>query len=76
MKGLKEYEELNERSIKLYDILFEHLPKEYHYLLKELEEKTLQQLSLEIRHYFRKGVQAGITNLNYLKDAELEIIML
>lgn len=76
MKDLKKYNELGATSNKLYRDLEKCLPEEHHYLLGKLEEVLTQQLCLEIRYYFRKGVKAGLTNLDYLKEAEAEIIML
>lgn len=76
MKDLKEYEKFGERGQEIYHILEQHLPKEFHNLLGEYEDIRTQELCLEIRHYFRKGVKAGLTNLKYLEEAEAEIIML
>jgi hypothetical protein len=76
MVGLKEYEELGARCGEIYDILKDHLPEEYHDLLSEFDDKKTYEICFEIRHYFRKGVKAGFTNLKYLEEAEAEIIML
>lgn len=76
MKDLKEYDELGARCSEIYRILEEQLPKEYYYLIIELDEKIAQQLCSEIKYYFRKGVKAGLTDLKYLKEAQAEIIML
>lgn len=68
MDNLEEYEKISEESEKIYRKLSEVLPQEYKYLVDELETKECDKLCFEIKHYFKKGVAAGTSNLNFLRD--------
>ena len=59
---------ISEESEKIYKKLSEVLPQEYKYLVNELETKECDKLCFETRHYFKKGVAAGTSNLNFLRD--------
>lgn len=68
MDNLKEYNKIAKEANEIYIKLAELLPKEYKYLVDELETKEVDRLCIEIKHYFKKGVAAGTSNLNFLRD--------
>lgn len=68
MNDLKEYEKLSKEADKIQQKIFELLPIEYRHLIDELESKENEKRYIEIRHYFKKGVAAGTSNLNFLRD--------
>ncbi|AZV58945.1 hypothetical protein [Clostridium sp. AWRP] len=70
MKDINKYDQLSERCNEIQHILNEHLSKEFKGLLEEFDCKSTDLLCLEIRYYFRKGVIAGLTNLNFLKEVK------
>lgn len=68
MDELERYEKNSEEISKLQNALLKALPKEYQYLVDELDSKMWENVSIEIRHYHKKGVAAGTSNLNFLRD--------
>ncbi|OOM16754.1 hypothetical protein [Clostridium saccharobutylicum] len=68
MNDLENYNKIAEEANEIYIKLSELLPKEYKYLIDKLESRENDRLSIEIRHYFKKGVAAGTANLNFIKD--------
>ena len=68
MDNFKELEKLSKEIDEIQKQLFKLLPTEYRHLVDELETKECDKLCLEIRHYFKKGVAAGTSNLNFLRD--------
>lgn len=49
---------------KILDGLTEELQNDF----SKLEELITRQLCIEIKYYFKRGVVAGTTNLNFLRD--------
>lgn len=68
MKDINEFDQLGKKCSELQHILSDHLPTELQDLLDEFECKHTELFCLEIRYYFRKGVMAGLTNLDFLKE--------
>ncbi len=67
----KEQLELTETSEKLFKKLCEGMPKEYQKLLDEYYSATGSEWINLCMFYFREGVIAGLTNLEFLKDTEI-----
>ncbi|KEZ88511.1 hypothetical protein IO99_02430 [Clostridium sulfidigenes] len=67
----KEQTELAEESERLFKQLFESMPKEYQNLLEDYNSAVLHELVNMCRFYFKEGVRAGTTNLEFLKDTEI-----
>lgn len=63
----KEQIELTKESEKLFEQLFESVPKEYQNLLNEYYSAVLCEWVNMCRFYFKEGVRAGTTNLEFLK---------
>lgn len=63
-------EEFASRCSEIQNILYNHLPEEFHTLLDELDDKTGYIACLENRYYFKQGVMAGLTNLSFLNEIE------
>lgn len=76
MEDLKEYEVRSKRIIEIQRKLCDVIPKEMQDLLDEYGSLEIQQLCSEIRHYFKKGVKAGLTDLKFLEEAEQEMLYL
>lgn len=67
----KEQTELAEESERLFKQLFESMPKEYQNLLEDYNSAVLHELVNMCRFYFKEGVRAGTTNLEFLKDTQI-----
>lgn len=67
MDELEEYNKIVDETNNLKDKLFKLLPVEYHDLLDDWDCKTWELATLECRHYFKKGVCAGTSNLNFVR---------
>ena len=52
---------------KILDGLTEELQNDF----SKFEELITRQLCIEIKYYFKRGVVAGTTNLNFLKDTNM-----
>lgn len=71
LKGMDELDEYNKirkeaNSIQLK--LCELLPSEYHQLVEDWDAKIWEGFCIEMRHYFKKGVVAGTSNLSFIRD--------
>ncbi|NFA42715.1 hypothetical protein EXM65_09050 [Clostridium botulinum] len=71
MDNLEEYKKIAEKVNAIQTKLFEVLPNEYKDLVDRLDVEMWEKFYIEIRHYFKKGVIAGTTNLEFLKDTEI-----
>lgn len=70
----KEIISMSKKVDDLYDKLIEK-DKKNSALIEEISEEQIEYLSFMIRYYFKLGVKAGITNLNFLKDTRvIEVI--
>ncbi len=67
----KEQMELTEESEKLLKQLHENIPEEYQKLLDDYSSAVLYEWVNMCRFYFKEGVKAGTTNLEFLKDTKL-----
>jgi len=67
----KEQIELSETSDNLLKQLHENIPEEYQKLLDDYSSAVLYEWVNMCRFYFGKGVVAGTTNLEFLKDTKL-----
>ena len=68
MDDLEEYNKIIEDNDQRYLILIEALPKELQKVLIQFSDAYGEILAYEIQHYFKKGVAAGTSNLNFLRD--------
>lgn len=71
LKSMDELETYKEIAKEVNDInqkLVELLPKEYKDLVDEWDTKTWELVCMQIRYYFKKGVAAGTSNLNFIRD--------
>ena len=48
----------------------ESLPRDSK-LTMELDNEIMDYCTAACRYYFKKGVEAGVTNLNFLKDTNI-----
>ncbi|WP_346894052.1 hypothetical protein [Clostridium sp. UBA871] len=67
----KEQIKLNEASEKLFEKLSDNIPKEYQKLLNEYNDALLYNCANMCKLYFKEGVRAGTTNLEFLKDTQI-----
>ncbi len=67
----KEQIELSETSDNLLKQLHENIPEECQKLLNDYSNAVLYEWVNICRFYFEKGVVAGTTNLEFLKDTKL-----
>ncbi len=67
----KEQMELTEESEKLLKQLHENIPEEYQKLLDDYSSAVLYEWVNMCRFYFKEGVRAGTTNLEFLKETKL-----
>lgn len=65
-----EQQQLNKVSSELMDKLMETLSEEQKDLLDKLDEALSSEWINLCRFYFKEGVSAGLTNLNFLNDIE------
>lgn len=68
MKDLERYEEIVKKNQEKYELLRSALPEDLKEILWHYSDEHETMLLLEIQHYFKKGVAAGVTNLSFLKD--------
>lgn len=68
MDDLEEYKKIIEDNDQRYLILIEALPKELQNILMQFSDAYGEILACEIQYYFKKGVAAGTSNLNFLRD--------
>jgi len=67
----KEQMELTEESEKLLKQLHENIPEEYQKLLDDYSSAVLYEWVNMCRFYFKEGVRAGTTNLEFLIDTQI-----
>ena len=68
---LEEYENCSSEIIRLQNKIGDSLSEELKKDFLKLESLSTDQLCIEIAYYFKKGVQAGTTNLSFLKDTKI-----
>ena len=74
MDEFEEYEKIGEEISKMQDQLLKALPEEYHYLVDKLDSKMHEEFAIERRHYFKKGIAAGTSNLNFVGDLTAGVV--
>lgn len=68
MDNLEKYNKIAKENQEKYELLRNALPEDLQKVLWNYSDEHENMLLLEIQHYFKKGVAAGVTNLNFLKD--------
>ena len=68
MVNLEEYNEIAKKNQKKYELLEKALPEDLRKVLWQYSDEHETMLFYEIQHYFKKGVVAGTSNLNFLRD--------
>lgn len=68
MDELDKYKEISKEVDNIQKKLFEVLPDEYKDLVDDWDTKIWEMLCMQIRYYFKKGVAAGTSNLNFIRD--------
>lgn len=66
---------LRDNIIKYYENLFNKLDSEGQKLLSELESLMIEERVISEKNYFEKGLKAGLSNLNFLKDLGAQYIL-
>jgi len=74
MDDLEKYNLLNKEIDKIQDDILQALPEELKPLVNEWDIKIWHVLTIINDYYFRKGVIAGTSNLNFLRDSTGGII--
>lgn len=59
-----------EKVSKLFSDLLDSIPKEYAKQVENFYDQVIHEWSCYCRYYFKEGVRAGITNLNFLEDVK------
>ena len=68
LKDNKEMETEREYADTMFEKIFNLLPEDKRFLLYEYES-AISNFDVDIaRYYFRKGVEMGVTNLDFMKD--------
>lgn len=68
---LEKYENYSNEIIRLQKKIQGGLSEELKKDFYRMDSLLMDQLCIEIAYYFKKGVQAGTTNLNFLKDTNM-----
>lgn len=68
---LEEYENYSNEISRLQEKIQGGLSGELKKDFLKLDDLMTEQLCIEIAYYFKKGVQAGTTNLSFLKDTKI-----
>lgn len=68
---LEKYENYSNEIIRLQEKIQGGLSEEIKEDFLKLANLMTEQLCIEIAYYFKKGVQAGTTNLSFLKDTNM-----
>ncbi|MBE6089534.1 hypothetical protein [Clostridium beijerinckii] len=68
MEDLEKYKKIIKDNDERYSILMKALPKEMQEILMQFSDTCGDILTYEIQHYFKKGVVAGTSNLNFLRN--------
>ncbi|MFU7517654.1 DUF6809 family protein [Clostridium sp. HCS.1] len=66
---------LSDDIIKCYENLLSKLDEEGKKALSNLESLMIQERVISEKTYFEKGLKAGLSNLNFLKDLGAEYIL-
>ncbi len=67
----KEQIEIIQAAEELFNQLYEVLPKEYKGVLDDYSSAMQRDAANMCRFYFKEGVKAGTTNLQFLKGTEI-----
>lgn len=70
-----EYEEYEKKKVRIIEKLKETLSDEEFDIVSELDDISSSMACLEQRYYFKKGVKAGIDNLNFLSEYEAKMLL-
>ncbi len=68
MDNLEEYDKIAKENNERYLLLKEALPEDLQKVLNKFYDTFTDGMCIEIKHYFKKGVAAGTSNLNFLRD--------
>lgn len=68
LKKDKERLKESEESSKLFKKLLEGASKEYQEMLDDYYSAVISELVSYCRYYFKEGVAAGTSNLNFIRD--------
>lgn len=68
MDELEEYNKLVNKNNDRYELLLKSLPDELQKVLNDYYDICTDRMQMEARHYFKKGVDAGASNLNFIRD--------
>lgn len=68
---LNAYKSYSSEIIRLQEKIQGGLSEELKKDFLKLDDLMTEQLCIEIAYYFKKGVQAGTTNLSFLKDTKI-----
>lgn len=68
---LEKYENYSNEIIRLQEKIQGGLSEELKKDFYRMDSLLMDQLCIEIAYYFKKGVQAGTTNLSFLKDTKI-----
>lgn len=68
---LKAYKSYSSEIIRLQEKIQGGLSEELKKDFYRMDSLLMDQLCIEIAYYFKKGVQAGTTNLSFLKDTNM-----
>lgn len=66
----KEHIKLTEGSEELSKQLFENIPEEYKKILDDYIDAVLCEWDNLCLFYFKKGLRAGLDNLNFIKEID------
>lgn len=65
-----EYKNADDKYYQTFDKLEQTISKEYIDLLGQLEEEATERMRLLCRFYFKQGVAAGVSNLQFIKEID------
>lgn len=68
----KEHDKLTNNIINLINQIGLALPKESKHLIFDLENDMMNQLCIENKYYFKRGITLAFTNLSFIKKLILE----
>lgn len=67
----KDQKELEDKTTEVFEKLLKSIPEEYRKLIDEYSSAACYEWVNLCRFYFKKGVIAGTTNLNFLKNTNM-----
>lgn len=70
MENNKEWNENSENMSKVFSEIYKDIPKELKSKIDELDSLMGLEESYLERYYFKKGVEAALTGLSFLRDIE------